>query len=1444
MPIPSIIAVGHVACRDASQADSRVNPEGLTLQNLVGINRVMEPKLKSNWVTLGSMLLGICGALGDEVPYLVEDLISGATQNGSGFDGGVAMGGFIYFPATTDEHGEELWRTDGIPGGTTELVKDIWPGVDSSDIQDMWVVGTTLFFSANDGVHGWELWMSDGTPGGTVLAADINPGAGHGSPRNIYDVNGDAVFTAVDGTTGRELWIYDMSESQASQLLDIRPGAQGSMTADFTFFSRYFGMFDGKLYFSADDGSKGFELWVTDGTPTGTTMVKDINPTGTSGAGYSITVLGNYFYFSASDGTSGGELWRSDGTEGGTTRVKDIQPGANSSNPTGITVLGSLLIFAANDGTTGVDLWISDGTEGGTQGLDINPGSGGSSPNDFVVAGGHVVFEAFDAVFGSRVLWKSDGTGPGTATLGSTPVPTSGGLTPLDSNTVLFSASQQAGTGFELWKGNIAENTIELVKDIFPGSNGSLPGSLTRMYRIGSEVFFSASEDNSSTGDPDGELWKTDGTEVGTVKVADINESPRSGDPIQLATLGNRVLFTTKGVSTFNQRFLYASDGTVDGVVEVKELSIWRRIQEIIPFGNIAFLVVANTESGVRKFELWKTDGTTAGTVQVHNDIGDYSTSGSNPPVPGEFTVVGNRIFFATTLADSGRELWVSNGTTAGTKMVADIRPGTSGSSPSFLVAFKNKVYFRASHSGSTATLWRSDGTEAGTEQVPYGGITFPSELTVVGDTLFYVASFDPPGGDFYTDREIWKSDGTEAGTMLLKDIWPGLDPSFASRLTSVGTTLFFTATDGTHGVELWKSDGTDGGTMMVEDIVPGPNGSSPTELTNVADTLFFVVNDGIHGLELWSSDGTAVGTDLLKDTRLGTTAGDGPQELTAVGPNLFFRGGNDGEGEELWRSDGTPVGTVSFDINAGPAWSSPTEFAHTFNRLFFSATESATGRELWAIPVTIPVPDNRAPGQRITSRGGRVKEASYDLAGVANDNIGVARVEVTLNGGPPVDAPLGAPGSRGNIPFSLDGMALENGINEIVVTTFDLGGNTSRSSTLIVNFLSNRPAIAGNYLGLLLPDAAVTPDNDNTGLLSLRVTRSGVFTGRVTLGRYSLPVRGILDNTGHARFFVRGIRATSGLPMDQALTRRVNRNLTINFGMLAFEVDAGLIEGTLRESGSGDLVSTLDGARGHFHPRSPRVPDSYLLNRGRFTAHFPAEATQPSLTAADYPQGTGVATANVLPNGRVVMRGVLADGTRFACAALLSETLAFPLFAKLYLRGGALAGHVQLDELQPETDLFGDSLLWLRPENTRAKHYPDGWPGGIALSILGAKYQRPVGASVMPGLGADDFDGDGNAELTFTDGLLSAPVTQTLNIDSRNRVRNVPTTRDFLARIVVPNGMLGGNFVHSDGFRTPWTGVIHQKGSAPGGVGFFLSVVPRNATETGQSGEVMLVPE
>ena len=305
-------------------------------------------------------------------------------------------------------------------------------------------------------------------------------------------------------------------------------------------------------------------------------------------------------------------------------------------------------------------------------------------------------------------------------------------------------------------------------------------------------------------------------------------------------------------------------------------------------------------------------------------------------------------------------ELWKSDGTSDGTVMVKDINTTVvdgfpQGSNPSYLTNVGGTLYFRADNGANGAELWRSDGTSTGTYIVkdirPGSSRSDPSRLTNVGGTLYFRAN---DGANGY---ELWRSDGTSTGTFMVKDIRPGLDGSNISYLMNVGGTLYFRANDGGHGYELWKSDGTSTGTVMVKDIRPGANSSEISTLTNVGGTLYFRANDGVSGYELWKSNGTSSGTELVKDIQPGTL-GSSPYWLTNVAGWLYFTADDSTGGRELWRSDGTSEGTtLVFDLASGTVNSDPAQLTTVGHRLYFSAVTESIGRELFYTEV-----DNRPP--------------------------------------------------------------------------------------------------------------------------------------------------------------------------------------------------------------------------------------------------------------------------------------------------------------------------------------------------------------------------------------------------------------------------------------------------------------------------------------------------
>lgn len=373
----------------------------------------------------------------------------------------------------------------------------------------------TIFFTYNeDDLYGWptlsRLFKTNGFPSGTVLVKDIFPG-GNASLVELTEVNGTLFFVATDAAHGRELWKSDGTAAGTVLVKDIEPMGSSS--------PRYLTNVNGLLFFNATDATHGSELWKSDGTAAGTVLVKD-RPGGSISPGYMTNVNGTLFFSGMAD-FSWEELWKSDGTDSGTVMVKDIYPGLfTSSYPQGLTAIGSLLFFSADDGTHGRELWRSNGTASGTEMVhDVGFSSLSSLPDNITQ------------------------NGP----------------------TILFSATE-SGIGRELWISLLGYGA-RLVKNINPEVPYWADSNPDFLTECGGTVYFAATKSDDAT---ERELWKTDGTEAGTVMVKNINPAPgASSNPTDLICMGGMVYFSA---NDGHDTELWVSDGTEAGTRMVKDL--------------------------------------------------------------------------------------------------------------------------------------------------------------------------------------------------------------------------------------------------------------------------------------------------------------------------------------------------------------------------------------------------------------------------------------------------------------------------------------------------------------------------------------------------------------------------------------------------------------------------------------------------------------------------------------------------------------------------------------------------------------------------------------------------------------------------------------------------------------------------------------------------------
>ncbi len=432
-------------------------------------------------------------------------------------------------------------------------------------------------------------------------------------------------------------------------------------------------------------------------------------------------------------------------------------------------------------------------------------------------------------------------------------------------------------------------------------------------------------------------------------------ETPPSA-PASLAVVGNSVFFTADdGV---HGRELWKTNRTTGRTALVKDIRPGSVVydeyspNELTAVGDSLFFV---HDDGVHGRELWRSDGSRAGTVLLKDIV-----PGSKFSYPTRLTAVGDALAF-----ESGYAVWWSDGTAAGTAPLTGTTAQTSVSRPDQLTAADGLLFFTGEDAEHGSELWVSDGTVAGTHVVdlrPGSASSSPTILGRFGDRV--VVSADDGEHGF----EPWTSDGTEAGTTLVGDLNPGGYDSSPSYTADAQGTLFFTAVDGVHGREVWSSDGTRDGTAMVKDVQPDPESTNYTVLAAVGGLAFFTADDGEHGLALWRSDGTEAGTFPV--TQPGTTPWPGGYlgHATAAG-QLFFNGDDGTHGSELWRSDGTPAGTAMVaDISPEGAYDQEKSFVTAAgDQVFLSADDGVHGAEVWSS-------DGTAAGTRMVAdvnRGG-----------------------------------------------------------------------------------------------------------------------------------------------------------------------------------------------------------------------------------------------------------------------------------------------------------------------------------------------------------------------------------------------------------------------------------------------------------------------------------------
>jgi ELWxxDGT repeat protein len=827
---------------------------------------------------------------------------------------------------TTDDAGTE--QSD------FHLTKDINALSESfpSDYLDLYfhqsfaILDGVVYFAANDGIHGDELWRSDGTAAGTYMVKDIEPGLAGSNLYNITALNGELYFSAFTSQYGWEPWISNGTESGTQVLKDIVPGPSGSDASEFMSMGN-------TVYFAADAGTYIWgELWQTDGTAKGTKLVKDLGDRGQGGDGITqLTAVNNQLFFTFfSYGASSWQLWRSDGTNKGTYRVATNALFPNDP-PAQLTAYANQLYFSADEGS-GRRLWVSDGTDEGTK----------QAPR-----ANNIYIEADDFGINFPVM-----------------------------DNVLYAPGFTSAKGDALYKFD-ASNSDGLVK-VKDLTTATEPDVIvpSQMAVVNHTLYFKVTNDNGGVHD---ELWSSGGDKTSTGIVTSFNP----GETINELYNGNGMLYFTKYDIVFGNELWQVFD-TFFGKFPVIQSDVFTGATSSNPNfltsyqGRVIF--AATSKKGT---ELFITNPIGFGATLV-KDINTTSTSSSYAGTSSvRITPLGPGVIFDAYENVHGDELYRSDGTDSGTRLINDILPGEFSSSPFLFSSKKNKAYFTANSTDTSFSIYGTNGTKSGLEKLtpdysnPY--ILMDYQVSSTGFIFYVLYNYI---SNIY---ELWRSDGTAGGNIKLSSaVYSGDFLNVANDLA------FFVAGDAAHGYELWESDGSIAGTKMVKDINPGAGSSEPGGLFVYKNEVYFGAFDGINhafwksdgtkagtvelknidpwwgfdviqtksffcisnnilyfsainysngkGTELWKTDGTAKGTQVIKDINpFDDSVAVGPYELTDVNGTLFFTANDGINGRELWKSDGTGGGTkLVKDITPGPDGSSLYSLVSYVGRLFF----------------------------------------------------------------------------------------------------------------------------------------------------------------------------------------------------------------------------------------------------------------------------------------------------------------------------------------------------------------------------------------------------------------------------------------------------------------------------------------------------------------------------
>ncbi len=845
-------------------------------------------------------------------------------------DYGIArLGNQLLFVNSDEVHGEELWATDGSAVGT-RLVLDIFPGTVTGHPHGFKEFGGAVFFLANSPNFGTEIWKTDGTTAGTFLLKDILPGAA-GAMENtnfkgFVEFQGRLFFAADDGIAGTELWASDGTAAGTKLVADLAPDAGESA------FPNDFLVLNNQLIFSAFSPDSGIEIWRSDGTSAGTFLLKDLEPGYENGFDKMLGASAGFAFFQqktyvpSSIWTS--KIWRTDGTPDGTFLLQEFPELHEIAFAGG---LGGSAFFVAPQNANELALWISDGTKTGTVPLKTLPNiSGGLESKTLFEKNGQLYFLVRGWNDSWWSCWRTDGTAAGTVQL-SNQVENSEIF--VDEGDMIFRIETQKISSFD------DPPNLPAVSFIFPKLWLDNPSG-KHFRQVGQQVFANFQNLDPKQKDFFGKINLTNG--VVEPFFTFLKTEQISSFPQPIGNLNDQVFFTAIDPKS-DRRSLFSMDSNSGERLHFDSLleSFPVLIRSVGHFSGGKFYFLRNREDHpIYWSELWATDGS-LGNLQKMADLPfQYGLN--------FFEIAGKVIFNVNNSQFPNQNgLWETDGTAAGTKI---FRPGNFRNP----VRVGNWIYFLETiptgNNQSSYEIWRTDG-----QAVEFFKNAGQSSVGGPPSYPFFYQIIDPAAVDGRYAEFTAASFGGWTYNELWVDAFGKLPKNGSTTFITGGHCFSFAYRDtfgsDAHSVLIWRTD-TAGNSIKLGEILPNGGADYPCFLwaTGVNGKIVLATgqNQNDCQAQIWLSDGQSAPQLFgLKTSNSWTNADFVRTDSMVVFP------AHDGTGWAFWRSNGSPDST--FKIANFPTTASADHFPFSNfyvngALLYFSADDGKHGEELWTL--------------------------------------------------------------------------------------------------------------------------------------------------------------------------------------------------------------------------------------------------------------------------------------------------------------------------------------------------------------------------------------------------------------------------------------------------------------------------------------------------------------